>query len=336
MPSYDLIMLLIVVATTAWGLWKGFAWQLASLTSVFSSYGVAYSLRAPVAKMIDADPPWNMFAAMLIVYILMSLVSWIGFGLLATSISSLQLKDFDRQLGGMMGAAKGALLCVVVTFFAVTLTSPQQQEAICKSTSGYYIAVALKNSGGLIPPEMSAVVSPYLKTLEEKLAGHHPDLPALPAAVEGYVAAAADQFAHAYQAGYQQPPEYQQPQYAAPQYSSPQYPAAQYPAPQYSTPQYANQQYNSGYYDARQQGSQYAPPSGYYDSRYADPRYAPPAPAYADPRYAAPQYADPRYQNYPTPQAYDPRYQYPPAAPAGYGYQPNPGQVAPADNSQWR
>ncbi len=313
MQSYDLYMLMIVVATTLWGLWKGFAWQLASVTSVFSSYGLAYSLRAPVAKMIDADPPWNMFAAMLIIYVLMSIVSWVGFGLIAEMINGLKLKDFDRQLGGLLGAAKGALVCVIVTFFAVTLAGPAQQQNICESRTGRYITVALRNSGGLIPPEIHAVVDPYLTTLQQKLEQHPGEHPSelatnqpspTPSPVDLAVQAAGE-YAREY---------------------LPQYVARQYEDPRYADPRYDPR------YDPRSIDPRYS------DARYTDPRYA--DPRYADPRYSEPQYSDPRYSDprYANPPSYDPRYSDPRTAyPNTYDpryddprYQPNYAQpVAP-------
>ncbi|MFN7627132.1 MAG: CvpA family protein, partial [Pirellula sp.] len=63
MQTYDIIMLIVLAAATIFGAIKGFAWQVASLASIIASYFVASYFRNDVAKVINAQPPWNMFLA---------------------------------------------------------------------------------------------------------------------------------------------------------------------------------------------------------------------------------------------------------------------------------
>jgi membrane protein required for colicin V production len=169
LQSYDLLMLLVLGAATAFGAWKGLAWQVASLASIFLSYVLAVKFRGPVAAAIDAQPPWNMFLAMLILYVGASLVIWILFRFVRKSIDRLRLKEFDRQIGALVGLAKGVLLCVIITLFAVTLTGDQRRQAIVNSNSGYYIAVLLDRSHAIMPPEVHEVLAPYIHKLDERL-----------------------------------------------------------------------------------------------------------------------------------------------------------------------
>ena len=69
METYDIIMLVVIVGATLFGAIKGFAWQLASIASIVISYIVAYKYREPISESIQADPPWDRFLAMLILYI---------------------------------------------------------------------------------------------------------------------------------------------------------------------------------------------------------------------------------------------------------------------------
>lgn len=318
MQSYDVLMLLVLVAAGLWGYWKGFVWQLASLASIFFSYFLAFGLRVQVAKLIDADPPWNMFAAMGIVYLLSSLVIWIGTGFSSAVLEGFKLKDFDRQIGATFGVAKGMIFCLLITFFAVTLLGTRQQENICNSYSGRFIAKMLKSSGGLIPQEMAAVIDPFLTPFQEKLEGHHEP---------------AEQLAQQpTESSWPQPDATVQPTWQQAQAWAEQGAAAWQQAA-YAAQQYQQQQaaYGYGYQPVyAPQQYPYQPPSGYYyppqyDPRYGAPQYAPPAgapryqpaPQYHDPRYPPANYADPRYQ--------DPRaWQQSPAA-AGY-YPPAPQQ----------
>jgi membrane protein required for colicin V production len=169
MQAYDLIMLIVLAATTIFGAIKGFAWQVASLASIVASYVVAYLFRNDVAKMINAQPPWNLFLAMLLLYFGSSLIIWMLFRLVSTSIDKVKLKDFDRQLGAGFGMIKGVALCLIITMFAMTLLGAAQQQRIANSRSGLYISKILANSGGILPAEIKQIVGPYIDNVEQKL-----------------------------------------------------------------------------------------------------------------------------------------------------------------------
>ncbi len=165
MQVYDIIMLAVLIGATAFGAWKGLIWQLASLASILVSYYVALEFRQPVARLIDAAPPWNSFVAMLILFAGTSLVIWIVFRLLANFIDRIKLKEFDRQIGAIVGLGKGIVLCVIITLFGVTLLGESQRERIVNSYSGYYIAVLLQKATPVMPDEIRDVLSPYTDDL---------------------------------------------------------------------------------------------------------------------------------------------------------------------------
>jgi membrane protein required for colicin V production len=169
MQSYDLIMLVVLVGATLLGAWKGMAWQLASMASIVVSYFVAVNLRGPVSKLISAEPPWNMFLAMLLLYLGTSMVIWLAFQIVRKAIERMRLKEFDHQVGGMIGFVKGIVLCVIITMFAVTLMNEERRQDIINSRSGYYIAMLLDKAHGVMPEEVHDVLHPYLNKLNDKL-----------------------------------------------------------------------------------------------------------------------------------------------------------------------
>jgi membrane protein required for colicin V production len=169
MQTYDIIMLVVIAAAMIFGAIKGFAWQVASLASIIASYFIASYFRHDVAKMINAQPPWNMFLAMLLLYFGSSLVIWMVFRLVSTSIDKIRLKEFDRQLGAGFGLIKGAILCCVITMFAMTLLGKSQQQSIANSRSGHYISKVLANADGLMPVEVKEVIGPYIDNVERQL-----------------------------------------------------------------------------------------------------------------------------------------------------------------------
>jgi membrane protein required for colicin V production len=177
MEVYDIIMLVVLVGTTAFGAYKGLAWQVASIAAIVASYYVAMNFRDEVAELIDASPPWNMFLAMLILYVGTSFAIWMGFRYVSNLLDRVKLKEFDRQLGGLLGFAKGTLFCVIITLFAMTLLGDDHRRQIVQSHSGYYIAVVLDRSHSLMPSELHDVLHPYLHALDDRVdhTGHDHD-----------------------------------------------------------------------------------------------------------------------------------------------------------------
>jgi membrane protein required for colicin V production len=174
MQPYDIFMIVVLVGATLFGAMKGMAWQMASLGSIVLSYFVALSFSEKLAPMFSAQAPWNRFLAMLVLYILSSFTVWMIFRIVAGAIDRVRLKEFDRQLGALFGAFKGALLCIAITFFAVTL-SVTARGSVLKSKSGGYIAQILNKADTVMPKEIHNVLDPYIDRLERGLDPNQPN-----------------------------------------------------------------------------------------------------------------------------------------------------------------
>jgi membrane protein required for colicin V production len=169
MPTYDLLMLLVLVAATIFGFYKGMAWQIAAMASFVLSYFVALKFGDQLAPVFGDAAPWNKFVAMLAIYVGCSLAIWLAFRLVSGAIDRVKLKEFDHQMGALLGLAKGVLWCVAITFFAVTLLPEIQKENILASRSGRYIVVLLNKTDAVVPPEIHEVIGPVLHRIEERL-----------------------------------------------------------------------------------------------------------------------------------------------------------------------
>lgn len=166
MQSYDIIMVVVLVGATIFGFWKGMAWQIASLASLVVSYLASLKFSEQLAPLFG-QPPLNRFAAMAAIYAGTSLVIWTLFRLVSKAIDKVRLEAFDKQLGAIIGFAKGVLLCLVITFFAVSV--PAGRATVIGSQSGHYIVVFLNKAQAVVPPELHQVVDPYLNKLEQNL-----------------------------------------------------------------------------------------------------------------------------------------------------------------------
>ncbi len=183
MQTYDIIMLAVLAIATFRGYRQGLVWQIASIASIVISYFVAYRFRDQVAVYIQMDEPWRTLAAMLALYVASSLVIWFVFQNVKGVIERAKLKDFDRQLGAIFGAVKGAILCVIITLFAVCLLQPGVTQQIANSRSGGYIAGVFDKTKTFIPPELHQILAPYLQKVEDRLQRRSTDgqIPRLPA-----------------------------------------------------------------------------------------------------------------------------------------------------------
>jgi membrane protein required for colicin V production len=172
MEWYDLLMIAVLFGATVFGFLKGMAWQIASLASLVASYFVALRFSQPLAAtgLFGDEEPWNRFVAMLAIYFFTSLVIWLAFRVVSRAIDRVRLQEFDKQIGGLFGFAKGALLCVAITFFAITLV-PDTRDAILRSRSGHYLAILIARADAVMPPEVHDIVDPYLERLEQELNG---------------------------------------------------------------------------------------------------------------------------------------------------------------------
>ncbi|QDU55863.1 CvpA family protein [Aeoliella mucimassa] len=173
MQTYDLIMLIVLVGTTLFGFVKGMAWQVAYLASLIVSYFVAVNFSPAIAPMFGDTEPFNRFAAMLALYVASSLGVWVMFRGVAGAIDRVKLNEFDRQMGALIGFARGVLWCIAITFFAATLLE-SYRPAILNSRAGHYIGVILAKSDAVVPPEVQKVIGPYVDRIEQGLDPNQP------------------------------------------------------------------------------------------------------------------------------------------------------------------
>lgn len=166
--GYDLVMLGILAAAAVLGYFKGVIWQLAWIAGIAASAVVAVRFGGPLASIFGNHAPWNKLLAMLALYVGTSLVVWLVFGAVAGIIKTVQLSAFDHQMGLLFGLAKGVLLCIVVTFFAVML-APGYRDQIVGSRSGRIVTELIVRSDQFLPPDVIATVKPFVDRFEDEI-----------------------------------------------------------------------------------------------------------------------------------------------------------------------
>lgn len=158
---YDLLVLGILVFFTLRGAAKGVVWQLAGIAGIILCLVFSQGISATVGPYISIAPPLNHWVAMFAAYLFFSFIAF-GFArVLNDWIEKASLEYFNRHLGALFGFLKGAVLCIIMTYFVITL-SPKAREALQESKSGYYSAVIMHRLHPIIPDKLHDKVEEYI------------------------------------------------------------------------------------------------------------------------------------------------------------------------------
>lgn len=168
MQPYDVAMIAVLACGTLFGFHKGLVWQIAALSCLAVSGWAAARFHPRLAPYIGQPAPFDRLIAMLVIYVVTSLVIWLALGFVSRAIERMRLKAFDRQLGAIVGAANGLLLCLAITFFTVSL-SESGKGAVRVSRAGFYSAQLIGCANSLLSKDTRAVVDPYLREFEQQL-----------------------------------------------------------------------------------------------------------------------------------------------------------------------
>lgn len=165
---FDIIALVLVAWLTIRGAMRGMITQVTSVVAIVVSWIVAAKFSPKLAPMISDEGPYNKIIAMLLLFIATSVVIWLLHGFVAGIFEKIKLKGFDRQMGALLGLAKGLLLCMILTFFLVTLTERSKNFAL-NSLSGKYFARGIEKIGSIIPEDANVILKKNLEGFQESL-----------------------------------------------------------------------------------------------------------------------------------------------------------------------
>ncbi len=165
---YDALLLLILLFHTWRGAARGVTWQLAGIAAILLCFLFAAPLSISVAPLIKLDPPLNRYVAMLAIYLVFSLGSFAAARTVRGLLETLRFQEFDRHLGAVMGFLKGATLCLIMTFFVVTL-SATAREQVLRRPGGRLAGYLLYKLDGILPRELDGWLAPHFRKIGGEL-----------------------------------------------------------------------------------------------------------------------------------------------------------------------
>ena len=160
MTTYDAAMVIVVVLGMVRGAWRGFTWQMASITSLVLGYTAAHTMSARIASYLPGEPEVQRMLAMSVGYIAVSGgifgIAWMIRG----TLRKLKLEAFDRHLGMLLGGLEGVGVGMLATMFVVSL-APATRQPIFSSTTGRMVGTVMNNLGPVLPGEVRKVLAPH-------------------------------------------------------------------------------------------------------------------------------------------------------------------------------
>lgn len=173
MVWYDFVILAILLYTAWSGAARGLISQLAWIAAIVLCFKFADKLSPSIEPAISVESPeLKHWIAMFILYIGFSLASFMAARVLNSWLTKAKLKDFDRHLGALFGLLKGMILSLVLTFFAVTL-STSLKETVMSSHTGMFACYALDRIEPLTPQYFPEFLQEWLSRAREEI---HDDL----------------------------------------------------------------------------------------------------------------------------------------------------------------
>ena len=160
---FDIIVLAILVLSAFWGGMRGVVSQITTIASWIVSWFVASRYYGFIESFISPQYEWRTLAATVATFVLCAMAIRIIAHFIKSGMAVVGLNEFDRQVGALFGVAKGALLCVLITFFCVIATE-RTRNLVNNSKSGpFFVSIIGKAESVLPDSEIKAKISSMIK-----------------------------------------------------------------------------------------------------------------------------------------------------------------------------
>lgn len=160
---FDIIVLAILVLSAFWGGMRGVVSQITTIASWIVSWFVASRYYGFIESFISPQYEWRTLAATVATFVLCAMAIRIIAHFIKSGMAVVGLNEFDRQVGALFGVAKGALLCVLITFFCVIATE-RTRNLVNDSKSGpFFVSIIGKAESVLPESEIKAKISSMIK-----------------------------------------------------------------------------------------------------------------------------------------------------------------------------
>lgn len=164
---YDIVVLAILLYSTVRGAQKGAIWQLAGIAGLVLCLVFAESISAAAGPYVHLEPPLNHWVVLIGAYLGFSLLAYGVAKLLNDSIEKAKFGEYNRHLGAILGFVKGVVICLVLTFFIVTV-SEEARGVLKHSRSGMAAAIIMDRLHPVMPEKLHDALDQYIHQLDSE------------------------------------------------------------------------------------------------------------------------------------------------------------------------
>ena len=158
----DLVLLGIFLLSVLIGLWRGFVFEIVSLLGWLVAFVIANSAGPFLADLVplgSTDPQLRLWAAYVIVFVLVLLTCTLLARMLRALVAATPLSIVDHLLGGVFGMVRGALILVVAA--TLVMLSPYANSTTWKSSHGaLWLGLALEGLKPILPQSLNVHINP--------------------------------------------------------------------------------------------------------------------------------------------------------------------------------
>lgn len=131
MTWVDFVVFGILLASTAWGVWRGLVREVMSLAGWVIAFLAANLFAAPLSGLVPASvsrPELRVLIAFVTIFFVALALAMIAALLLAKVVKAVGLGSIDRTLGALFGLLRGLLIVLVLAMVAGFTSLPASRD----------------------------------------------------------------------------------------------------------------------------------------------------------------------------------------------------------------
>ena len=149
----DYTVIAVLVASVAWGAWRGLVHEVFSLAGWIMAFLAGNLFAAPLSEFLPAAmrPELRVIVAFVAIFVGTLVVAALIAALITKFVTVSVLHSLNRWLGALFGLLRGLLIVVVLAIVA-GMTSLPRQDAWMHSATGYSLAQTVIQLKPWLPP----------------------------------------------------------------------------------------------------------------------------------------------------------------------------------------
>ena len=153
MTGLDYGVIAILVASIAWGAWRGLVHEVFSLAGWIMAFLAANLFAAPLSDYLPAvmRPELRVVVAFAVIFVAVLVIAALIAALITKFVTVSVLHSLNRWLGALFGLLRGIRIVVVIAMVA-GLTSLPRRPVWTESASGYSLAQTVVQLKPWLPP----------------------------------------------------------------------------------------------------------------------------------------------------------------------------------------